>query len=197
MERFRKWIAFLALLTLMLALTLPAGADHEVGSFTFTHFASGGIQEELPAIILLENKNSTFTKYQVAFPSCTCRDAASNYWSVMYVELLNTKDTRAEAAVRAVSFGYNNKDVRVGLWGDSDPIMGHPEYTSDYMDENFVQKLVGVTKADVDGWDGYGTQLDAVDVDAVSGATVSTSNITSVLRSLFEYHCDKYYSDKE
>ena len=196
MTRFRKWAALFALITLMLALTVPAGAEHEVSSFTFTHYASGGIQEELPAIILLENKNSTFTKYQVAFPSCTCRDAASNYWSVMYVELLNTKDTRAEAAIRSISFGYN-KGVRVGMWGDSDPIMGRPEYTSDYMDENFVQQLVGVTKAEVDDWDGYGTQIDTVDVDAVSGATVSTSNITSVLQSLFEYHCDKYYGDKE
>ena len=83
------------------------------------------------------------------------------------------------------------------MWGDSDPIMGRPEYTSDYMDENFVQQFVGVTKAEVDDWDGYGTQIDKVDVDAVSGATVSASNITSVLQSLFEYHCDKYYGDKE
>lgn len=196
MNRFRKWTAFLAALTLILALSVSASAAREVNSFNFTHYASGGVEEELTAVILLENKNSTFTKYQVAFPSCTCRDAASNYWSVMYVELLNTKDTRAEAAIRAISFGYN-KDVRVGMWGDSDPIMGHPEYTSEYMDENFVQRLVGTTKADVDGWGGYGTQVDAVDVDAVSGATVSTSNITSVLQSLFNYHCDKYYSNKE
>jgi len=181
---------------LVLALTVSASAAKEVNSFTFTHYASGGIEEELTAVILLENKNSTFTKYQVAFPSCTCRDAASNYWSVMYVELLNTKDTRAEAAIRAISFGFN-KDVRVGMWGDSDPIMGHPDYTSEYMDENFVQRLVGTTKADVDAWGGYGTQVDAVDVDAVTGATVSTSNITSVLQSLFEYHCDKYYGNKE
>jgi len=35
--------------------------------------------------------------------------------------------------------------------------------------------------------------IDAVDADAVSGATVSTSNITSVIKALFQYHADKYY----
>ena len=192
----KRILASALVLILVLALAAPAMAAYEVNQITFTHYASGGVTEELPAVILLENKNQTFTKYQVTFPSCTCRDAASNYWSVMYVELLNTKETRAEAAIRAISFS-ENKGVRVGMWGDSDPVMGRPEYTSDYMNENFVQPLVGKTKADIDAWGGYGTQVDGIDVDAVSGATVSTSNITSVLQSLFEYHCDKYYAGKE
>ena len=63
------------------------------------------------------------------------------------------------------------------------------------MDENFVQRLVRVTKGEFDRWQGYGTWLDAVDADAVTGATVSTSNITSMLQSLFKYHADKYYSE--
>lgn len=195
--KFLKKALFLVVAVLILAaVPAAAGAEYQFNTVPFTHYASGGVTEELEAVILMENSNSTFTKYQVAFPSCTCRDAASNYWSVMYIELLNTKDTRAEAKVRSVSFN-ENKDVRVGMWGDSDPVMGHPEYTSDYMNENFVQKLVGRTKADFDSWEGYGKQVDGVDVDAVTGATVSTSNISSVIRGLFEYHCNKYYKDKE
>lgn len=195
--KFLKKALFLVVAVLILAaVPAAAGAEYQINTVPFTHYASGGVTEELEAVILMENSNSTFTKYQVAFPSCTCRDAASNYWSVMYIELLNTKDTRAEAKVRSVSFN-ENKDVRVGMWGDSDPVMGHPEYTSDYMNENFVQKLVGRTKADFDSWEGYGKQVDGVDVDAVTGATVSTSNISSVIRGLFEYHCNKYYKDKE
>lgn len=192
----KRFLALLIAAACLLGIAVSASAGYEVSEISFTHYASGGVTEELPAVILLENKNSTFTKYQVAFPSCTCRDAASNYWSVMYIEILNKKDTRAEAGIRAVSFG-ENKDVLVGLWGDSNPIMGHPEYTAEYMDENFVQTLVGKKKADFDAWEGYGTQIEGVDVDAVSGATVSTSNITSVIKSLFEYHCDKYYAGKE
>lgn len=158
----------------------------------YTHYASGGVEDELDAIILFENKNSTFTRYQVAFTSCTCRDAASNYRSVMYVELLNNKDAAEEAKIRQLLF-TQNEGYNVGLWGDSNPIHGQPTYTQEYMDENFVQKLVGLTMADMESWGGYGSQLDVVDADTVTGATVSTSNIMSVLQALCAYHAQKYY----
>ena len=61
------------------------------------------------------------------------------------------------------------------------------------MNENFVQNLVGKTKKDFDAWGGYGKQIDGIKTDAVSGATVSTSNITSLIKELFKYHTDKYY----
>lgn len=196
MKRISKLIALLLAFACLCSFGIPAMAAHENSTFTFTHYASGGITEEMTAVILFENKNSTFTKYQIAFPSCTCRDAASCYWSVMYIEILNKRDTRAEAAIRAISFGENKGEL-VGMWGDSNPIMGRPDYTSEYMNDNFVQVLVGKCKADFDAWEGYGFQVEGVDVDAVAGATVSTSNISSVIRALFDYHCDKYYAGKE
>jgi hypothetical protein len=48
-----------------------------------------------------------------------------------------------------------------------------------------VQSLVGTSKSEFDAWEGYGSQLSFVDADAVAGATVSTGNITSMLKSLF------------
>ena len=45
-----------------------------VPTFKYTQFASGGVESELDAIILFENANSTFTRYQVSYTSCTCRD---------------------------------------------------------------------------------------------------------------------------
>lgn len=174
-----------------------SGGVLQAGGYTllpYTHYASGGVAQDVYAVILFENKNSTFTRYQVAFMSCTCRDAASNYRSVMYVELLNNKDTADEAKVRQITF-EGNDGYTTGLWGDSDPVHGRPDYTRQYMDENFVQLLWGLTKADVDAWEGYGTQLATVDVDAVAGATVSTANVTSVLQALFDYHAQKYYGE--
>lgn len=162
----------------------------------YTQYASGGIPTDLNAVILFESSNSTFTKYQVSFTSCTCRDAASNYSSVIYAELLNTKETANEAAIRAVTF-LKNEGYTVGLWGDSDPIHDAPTYTREYMDEHFVQKLVEATKSEFDAWGGYGTQLERIEVDAVSGATVSTSNTTSLLQALFTYHTNKYYDSHE
>ena len=189
----KKIALALALLTLMLF----AGASLAQGLTTvpYTQYSSGGTATELEAVILFENKNSTFTRYQVAFASCTCRSAESNYRSVMYIELLNTKETAGEAKIRSISFS-DVKGTTVGMWGDSNPIYMQPDKTFEYMDEHFVQKLVGCTKNDIDAWEGYGDVVDAVDVDAVAGATVSVSNITSVVRSMFQYHADKYYKGK-
>ena len=167
------------------------GSDVGFTEFEFTHYTSGGTTEKYKAVIIFEQSISTFTAYQVAFLSCTCRDALVNYYSICYVELLNTKPSADEAAIRSISFGNN-----MGLWGDSNPNYYISEYTERYMDENFVQRLVRTTKSEFDAWPGYGIQLDCIDVDAVSGATVSTSNITSMLKSLFQYHADKYYPDK-
>ena len=182
-------------IALMLCLLFACGAAQafaELKTVPYTQYASGGTPTELEAVILFENKNSTFTRYQVAFTSCTCRGAESNYRSVMYIELLNTKATPEEAAIRSICFGEKDGQT-VGMWGDSDPVFMRPDYTKEYMDENFVQKLVGTCKADYDAWEGYGDILEAVDVDAVAGATVSVSNVTSVIRSLFQYHAEKYY----
>lgn len=163
--------------------------DGGFSQFDFTHYTSGGTAETYQAVILFEQSISTFTAYQVAFVSCTCRDALVNYYHVCYVELLNTKPSADAAAIRAISFGDN-----MGLWGDSNPNYYIPSYTEEYMDEHFVQRLVQATKGEFDAWGGYGAQLDCIEADAVSGATVSTSNITSMLRSLFQYHADKYYT---
>ena len=185
-----KKIAFaLALLTLVLF----AGASlAEFATVPYKQYSSGGTATDLEAVILFENKNSTFTRYQVAFASCTCRGAESNYRSVMYIELLNNKDTADEAKIRSISFG-DVKGTTVGMWGDSSPIYMQPDKTVEYMDEHFVQKFVGLTKADVDQWEGYGKVVSSVDADAVSGATVSVSNITSVVKAMFKYHAVKYY----
>ena len=183
-------IKSLAAAALLLILLCGCGSSgDEYPTFTFTHFASGGTKETYTAVILFEQANSTFTAYQVAFSSCTCRDPSANFYSVAYVELLNNKSDPDDAAIRSISFGNN-----MGLYGDSNPNYYISEYTEDYMDEHFIQALVKATKADLDAWGGYGTQIDCVDADAVTGATVSTSNITSMLRGLFEYHTEHYYS---
>ncbi|NLY37483.1 MAG: hypothetical protein GX046_09680 [Tissierellia bacterium] len=157
-------------------------------TFDFTHFASGGNAEIYPAVILFEQSVSTFTSYQVAFVSCTCRDSLVNYYSVCYVELLNNKPSAEQSAIRSITFGQNQ-----GLWGDSNPNYYIAEYTQEYMDEHFVQNLVKMTKKEIDAWEGYGSSLETVDIDAISGATVSTGNITSMLQGLFAYHAEKYY----
>ena len=191
MKKRKTLLSFLCLSALLLtALCVPAYADMDM--IPYTQYASGGTPTDLEAVILFENSNKTFTKYQVAYTSCTCRGPEKNFRSVMYIELLNTKDTAEEASIRQISLGELD-GVTVGLWGDSNPVMGHPDYTAEYMDENFVQKLVGTNKAQYDAWEGYGDLIEGVEPDAVTGATVSVSNMTSVIKALFQYHADKYY----
>lgn len=164
----------------------------DIKLFPYEHFRTGGADGPVYAAIIFENSNSTFTKYQVAITSCTCRDAANNYRSLMYVELDNTAANPDAATVRWIAFGQDGA-YNVGMWGDSSPIPTNPDYTSDYMNEHLVQPLVGLTKVDLDAWGGYGTLPVDIDVDAVAGATVTCSNIVSALQALFAYHAATYY----
>lgn len=197
----KKFIAVLLLIICLMSASCGTQETavpecEETGSlpydtFTYTHYSSGGNAEEYTAVILFEEANSVFTCYQIAFRACTCRDSIDNYLSVAYVELLNTKENVSDASVRYITFGENR-----GLWGDSNPNYYIADYTEEYMDEHFVKELIGVSKDELDGWEGYGKQLEVIEADTVAGASVSTSNITSMLRSLMKYHTEKYYTEK-
>ena len=164
--------------------------NHDNKQVDYTHYASGGVKEDYKFDILFEESNSTFTSYQIAYASCTCRDSLTNYRSVCYVEILNTKKNPEDAAIRYITFSENK-----GLWGDSNPNYYKSEYTEEYYDEHLVKPLIGISKKEIDSWTGYGYSIDAVDIDAISGATVSSSNLFSMLKSLFNYHVKKYYNN--
>ena len=154
----------------------------------YTHYASSGVEDEYEFDIIFEQSNSTFTAYQIAYSSCTCRDNLVNYKSICYVELLNTKKSPEDAAIRYITFSENR-----GLWGDSNPNYYKHEYTEEYYDEHLVKPLIGMSKKEIDKFGGYGKYEDLLDVDAISGATVSSSNLLSMLKNLFKYHVEKYY----
>jgi len=161
-------------------------------TFEYTHYASGGASETYEAVILFEKSNSTFTAYQIAYSSCTCRNAIVNYYMVCYVEILNTKKSPELASIRDITC-LDNK----GVWGDSNPNYYISYYTEDYMNEHLTKGFIGASKADIDTFEGYGHWIDYLDADAIAGATVSSSNMQSMLKSLMKYHTDKYYADKE
>ncbi len=165
-----------------------AVAGKSFNSFEYTHYASGGATETYNAVIIFEQSNSTFTAYQVAYSSCNCRNPIVNYYMVCYVEILNTKKSPEQASIRDITC-LDNK----GVWGDSNPNYYISYYTDEYMNEHLVKGFIGASKEELDAFEGYGTWIDRLDADSVAGATVSSSNMQSMLKSLFEYHVSKYY----
>ena len=195
-QKHRSILILLALLISLSSCGTPKAEDPEktdasaggYDTFKFTHYASGGNEEEYEAVILFEQSNSTFTAYQIAYSSCTCRNALVNYYMVCYVEILNTKKAPELATIRDITC-LDNK----GVWGDSNPNYYIAEYTEEYMNEHLTKGFIGATKADIDSFQGYGTWIDYLEADAIAGATVSSSNMQSMLKSLMEYHVEKYY----
>ncbi len=187
----KKFVSIILSLTFVFCLaacgTQETAEEYPYETFKYTQYATDGVKDEQDAVILFENSNETFTTYQVAYISCTCRDPSANMYSVLYIELLNTKDTADEAAIRSISFASGK-----GLFGDED--QSAHEFSEEYFDESYLKNLVGKTKAEFDAWGGYGTEVEGV--DAVTGATVTISNVDSVIKSLFQYHADKYYQGK-
>ena len=114
-----------------------------------------------------------------------------NYKSVCYVEILNTRESGDDAAIRYITLGENK-----GLFGDSDPNYNISDYTYEYYNDNLVKPLIGITKREIDEFKGYGYFVEGLNVDALTGATVTSSNLQSMLKSLFEYHKEKYYHGK-
>ena len=166
-------------------------AQNDDSKVKFTHYASGGTIEEYYMDIIFEESNSTFTAYQVAYSSCTCRDSLVNYKSVCYVEILNTRESGEDAAIRYITLGENR-----GLFGDSDPNYNVSEFNYEYYNDKLVKPLIGITKREIDKFTGYGYLVEDLDIDALSGATVTSSNLQSMLKSLFKYHKEKYYHGK-
>lgn len=192
----KKIIALLLALAMLVCLSSCGKVDDgsaaglEYDTFEYVHFASGGTEEKYNAVILFEQSNSTFTAYQVAYSSCTCRNPLVNYYMVCYVEILNSKKTAEEASIRDITC-LDNK----GVWGDSNPNYYIAEYTEEYMNDHLTKGFVGCSKKEIDSFEGYGTWIEPLDADALSGATVSSSNMQSMLKGLMEYHVKKYYKD--
>lgn len=147
-----------------------------------------------------------FVKYQVTYISCTCRQAADNYWTTVYFELtLPESGLLDDAVLQTISYERDPADkYTVGFWGDSDPIpsgMTYEQIRDEYLPW-FVGKTYGELKdlrfiTDIDPVsyaDGEGR--DELTVDVFSGATVSTNNVIRVVNAIFKYHgTDEHFED--
>jgi|GEM_PF-1832044 len=132
----------------------------------FTHVDGFGTETEDTAWLAWQFEALDYVKYQVAYTSCTCRPESINKRSLLYVEV--TKGGTG-GKIRRVWFDY---------WGDS-PVM--PEGTKrEEIEKNWMPKL------DNQKLDGLAK------IDTMSGATVTTVNLKTILKAILEYHNAHY-----
>lgn len=165
----------------------------------FPHLDGYGTVVDRNAYILFEYEMRDYVKYQLAYVACTCRAPQVNYWKVAYVEL-----GLEDFEIQKITFSNDGTgNYTAGFWGDSDPIptTGH---TYEDFRSDFIPWLEGQTLEDLEGIEVFTNavypgniqndkELDVQDmIDAYTGASVTTNNMIRVMKTLLEYHVDKY-----
>lgn len=141
----------------------PLGAEQIL---PYVHIDGFGTPTDMAAWISWEFEALDFVKYQIDYTSCTCRPESINKRSLLYVEIAKGG---TGGKTRRVWFDY---------WGDS-PAM--PDGTTrEEIETNFMPKLVNLKAEGV------------AELDAMSGATVTTANLKQILSALLAYHETKY-----
>ncbi|MDC0558916.1 hypothetical protein OAO42_00740 [Candidatus Izimaplasma bacterium] len=175
------------------------GGGTDDAAIPFTHVNGHGAEVDRTSYLLFEYELATYVKYQITYLSCTCRDAAVNYWQVAYVEInISTND------IKTISFGQDGEDGHyiAGMWGDSSPTPGG-KTTQDFVDD-FLPWLVGKSLTDLEGItvfsnDSYfeipanTTAIPEQElIDDFAGSSVSTNNMIRVMKELLRYHEENY-----
>jgi len=164
---------------------------------SYNHYLRGGGSEKLDATILWEYSNNTFTKYQVAYTSYICSDPSVNFANVIYIEITN-KGTKQESLIRNISFSTIEEDeevFNVGVWGDYKKALGkefYPAIENELMPKLRYAKYDFIKSIADQGYGNY-KGIEGINSDAITGGTISASNIVSIVKSIFDYHIEKYY----
>lgn len=205
-----KKLFLLALLSILSVSLVACGeeenndSDLNTTSLTtlqFPHLDGHGHEGLRDMPILFEYEMRDYIKYQVAFVACTCRAPKDNFWSVAYIDI--DKNT---GEILYISFDVDSSGhYNAGVWGDSDPIpvtfVTYEDFKSD-----FLPWIVGKTAEDFDGINIFYDETPAVYedfantkpinepemIDAYAGSSVSTNNIIRVVKTLLDYHNEKY-----
>lgn len=205
---------FLVFTLLLLTVTLTACEDVCVGPecvtgesggassdsvLKFMHIDGHGDIVEREAFIMFEFESLEYIKYQVAYLSCTCRDFVVNYWQVAYIVVERNTNT-----VQYISFGADEDGhYNGGMWGDSSPVPENGKTLEDFTTE-FLPWIEGKGLADFEGisvftndeYHGIQNTTTITDddgmIDDFAGSSVSTNNIIRIVKTILDYHQEKY-----
>jgi len=168
----------------------------------FPHLDGHGHEMLRSMPILFEYEMRDYVKYQIAFVACTCRSPRDNYWSVAYVDISKTTGELLYISFDVDSSGH----YQAGVWGDSNPIPETGITYENHFKIDFIPWLVGQNADDLDGINIFYDVTPSVYanfantkqinepqmIDAYAGSSVSTNNMIRVMKTLLEYHLNKY-----
>ena len=149
-----------------------------------------------------------YIKSQVVYISCTCRSADVNYWTTAYVDLTLPESGKLDdTVIRTLSFEQDGTgEYTAAHWGDSNPIPSGQTYEK--INTEYVPYYVGKTWADIKNLSTI-ADIDLADyqagegrseyqLDAWTGATVSTNNVLRMLQALIKHHgTDPFFAGDE
>ena len=178
---------------------------NQVAVIPFDHIDGPKEEDLFYAFVPFKYVARSYIKYQVTFISCTCRSADVNLWTTAYVELTLPSSGKIEdAAVRTLSFDADSTGRFLGgFWGDSNPPPSgqtFEQFKNDwlpYYTGKTCGELMGLsTIADISLEDYQaGEGRENLQIDAWSGATVSSNNVLRMLQAMFRYHATDSFFD--
>ena len=177
----------------------PGTKANQVAVIPFNHIDGPKEEDLFYAFVPFKYVARSYIKYQVTFISCTCRSADVNVWSTIYLELTTPSSGKiSDSAIRTISFDADSTGHYLGgFWGDSNPPPTAPTATFErfkaewlpfYKDKTYGELKALGTIADI-------TAEGAPDVDAWTGATVSSNNVLRIIQATFNYHATDSFFD--
>ena len=190
------------------AKLVEGGKANPVAVIPFNHIDGPHEEDLFYAFVPFKYVARNYIKYQVVFISCTCRSTDVNYWTTAYVDLTLPESGKLDdTVIRTLSFEQDGTGkYTAGHWGDSNPIPSGQTYEK--INTEYVPYYVGKTWADIKNLSTI-ADIDLADyqagegrgeyqLDAWTGATVSTNNVLRMLQALIKHHgTDPFFAGDE
>ena len=169
---------------------------NQVAVIPFNHIDGPKEEDLFYAFVPFKYVARNYVKYQITFLACTCRPADLNVWSTAYVELtLPSSGKIDDAEVKFLSYDSDSTGHYLGgFWGDSNPSPIAPTATFEKFKAEMLPYYIGKKYAELAGYNQISDFRD-FNIDAWTGATVSSNNTLRAVQALFVYHATDPFFD--
>ena len=169
---------------------------NQVAVIPFNHIDGPKEEDLFYAFVPFKYVARNYVKYQITFLACTCRPADLNLWSTAYVELtLPSSGKIDDAEVKFLSYGTDSTGHYLGgFWGDSNPSPIAPKATFEKFKAEMFPYFIGKKYSELKGYNEI-SDFKNFNVDAWTGATVSSNNNLRAIQALFAYHATDSFFD--